>query len=197
MKKFLAVVVLLSAVLFGCEKDEKKGIDPNSTINIRGKMSLKSTGTPAEIKFVVKYSGRFVCFSESDNKGGGGRGFSDAQRDSVNYMLKWFGIDVIGESNGQQYLGETITDSKDIYLIASFDKNDKPINPRATYVPGQVAYTDTIGRIPNEVVMSARKDITAAFAAGNYQRCYQLFDSAYVFVPMIKDKWLKYVDELR
>ena len=197
-KSFLLAIVLASVILLGCEKDEKGGIDPNSTVNIRGKMSLKSTDVPAEVKFVVKYAVEFICFSESGNKGGVGRGFSDAQRDSVSYMLKWFGQDVIQNGyDGKQYLGWTMTDIKDIYLIARFDKSDRPINPRGTFIPGQVAYTDTIGRIPNDVVMRARKEVTAAFAAGNYERCYQLFDSAYVFVPMIKDKWRKYVDELR
>lgn len=197
-KSFLLVIVLASVILLGCEKDEKGGIDPNSTVNIRGKMSLKATGTPAEVKFVVKYSERFVCFSESDKKGGEGRGFSDAQRDSVNYILKWFGQDVIQNGyDGNQYLGNAITDYSNIYFIAMFDKSDRPINPREMGAYSQYAYTDTIGYIPNEVVMRARKEVTAAFAVGNYERCYQLFDSAYVFVPMIKDKWRKYVDELR
>jgi|APDOM4702015191_1054821.scaffolds.fasta_scaffold130552_2 hypothetical protein len=197
MKKFLAVVVLASAALCGCEKEQKGGIDPNSTISIRGKMSLKSTGTPAEVKFVVRYASGFRGFSESDNKAGYGRGFSDTQRDSVNYLLKWWGVDVVYEDgNGQQHLGNMLTDIKNIYVTAFFDKDGRPINPRSSAIPAFCDY-DTIAYIPNEVVMRARKDITAAFAAGNYQRCYQLFDSAYVFVPMIKDKWKKYVDELR
>lgn len=198
MNKVLVAVLAVFA-LYGCQKDEKKGIDPNSTVNIRGKVGLlKSTGVPAEVKFVVKYSSEYRGFDEDSKKYGLGRGFSDAQRDSVNYLLKWFGIDVISTGyDGNQYLGSTITSVKDIYLVAGFDKNDRPINPRATFIPGLQAYYDTIAYIPNEVVMRARKEITAAFVAGNYTRCYQLFDSAYVFVPMIKDKWRKYVDELK
>lgn len=198
MKKIVVLVAIASVMLLGCKKEDVFRLDPNSTVNIRGKMSLKSAETPAEVKFVVKYASSFLCYSESAGKGGVGRGFSDTQRDSVNYMLKWWGIDVLySDDKGRQHLAWTMTDIKDIYLIATFDKNYRPINPRGTFVPGQSAYMDTIGRIPNEVVMRARKDITAAFEAGDYERCYQLFDSAYVFIPMMKDKWKKYVDELR
>jgi hypothetical protein len=98
------------------------------------------------------------------------RGFDEMQRDlnPDNPMLKMWALDIITEEG--EYLPHFI-ESENIILM-SFDLTvvDSP--------------RDTIGYIPNSVMRTAETAIKAAYANGDTEAVYQLFNEAFTFRPI-------------
>ena len=91
------------------------------------------------------------------------------------------GIDVVYRPSmvtEELVLGGMVTKFKDIVLVDNrdIDYGRKP---------------DTLGYIPNSVVMEARKKITEAFNRQDYEECYRLFDNAYKFRPITGEAYRK------
>ena len=180
MKKI--ILFLLALVVFAsCNPEEpiaeKIKIDPLATVDIKpdpnGWGNLRSTNpehlSPLEIveKTTVMqyYNPDIIEWSD----GLWERGFHDLQKDlnPDNPMLKMWGIDIITEEG--EYLPYFI-ESENIILI-SFELIDDA--PR-----------DTIGYIPNSVMRTAETAIKAAYANGDTEAVYQLFNEAFTFRPI-------------
>lgn len=48
---------------------------------------------------------------------------------------------------------------------------------------------DTIAYIPNTILREAEKNIKEAYAQGDYETCYKLFDTALSFYPITGAEW--------
>jgi len=89
------------------------------------------------------------------------RGFNDQQKDFELPALKMLGIDVIS-ADGNYY--RDLTYAFDVFIV----NTDR----------------DTIAYVPNEVINDARIAIEAAFADDNYTEVYDLFNTAFTFLPI-------------
>ena len=180
MKKF--ILFLLALVVFiGCNPEEpiveKIKIDPLATVDIKpdpkGWGNLRSTNPEHLSALEIVEQTTVMQYYNPDiiewSDGLWERGFHDLQKDlnPDNPMLKMWGIDIITEEG--EYLPYFI-ESENIILI-SFELIDDA--PR-----------DTIGYIPNSVMRTAETAIKAAYANGDTEAVYQLFNEAFTFRPI-------------
>lgn len=105
-----------------------------------------------------------------------------------------FGVDI---ENRKILIGESKYDPEGIYgLEGLFELRDEIPFPEG-FVPGpnfdgygfQTFSRDTIAYIPNAVMREAEKNITEAYARGDYAACYKLFDTAITFFPITGAEW--------
>ena len=181
MKKI--ILFLLALVVFvGCNPEEpiveKIKIDPLATVDIKpdpkGWGNLRSTNPEhlSALEIVEQttamqyYNPNILDYVD----GVWERGFDEMQRDlnPDNPMLKMWALDIITEEG--EYLPHFI-ESENIILM-SFDLTvvDSP--------------RDTIGYIPNSVMRTAETAIKAAYANGDTESVYQLFNEAFTFRPI-------------
>ena len=50
---------------------------------------------------------------------------------------------------------------------------------------------DTIAYVPNAQLEAAEKLVRAAYERGEYDRCYQILEKAYTFIPITGAQWRK------
>ncbi len=181
MKKFILFLLALVAIS-GCNPEEpiveKIKIDPLATVDIKpdpkGWGNLRSTNPEhlSALEIVEQttamqyYNPNILDYVD----GVWERGFDEMQRDlnPDNPMLKMWALDIITEEG--EYLPHFI-ESENIILM-SFDLTvvDSP--------------RDTIGYIPNSVMRTAETAIKAAYANGDTESVYQLFNEAFTFRPI-------------
>lgn len=171
MKKLLLIIVSF-IILGACEKDNKGRLDPNAMISIwpAGHVGTKSTGHLSDYEIVRQT--RTMSFYNPTHFGDqvGVRGFSEAQRDTINNRLLMWGTDIITQQG--EYTGE---------FIEGFDIVIRRHPTIDTH--------DTIAYVPNSVLNAARVRIQAAYAEQNYTAVYAIFDSAFVFIPITGAEW--------
>lgn len=161
----LAVITLLASC---CKTKDQPNILKGVTLNINVKESLRSEKnqklfTPREIvekTFVMEF------FATEDNVLST-RGFSDAQRDYVNNRLKMWASDIIRERDGVIELQTYFLTARDVTLLQGINEDR----------------SDTIAYIPNAVLEKAYKEIKEAFDKEEYQKVYDLFETAYTAIP--------------
>ena len=179
MKKIICFLLLALAVA-GCEKEvvtPNGKLDPNATINIRPAPGTKLRSASASdtthltaLQIVNMTTNMEFSFEGSRWD----RGFAPLQRDTAIPCLKMWGSDIID----QEGLYHTkFIESSDCILIHIYHSD----------LPDQ--RIDTIAYIPNSVLSNAKDKIRAAFDAQNYTKCYALFDSAFVFIPITGEEW--------
>ena len=171
MKKILFSLIVLLA-LVSCEKeaeDTKFTIDPNATILIR---PAKTAGTRAVISDltnleIVENANGILWQSNwfgntlwNDVKNIG-RSFIPEHKDVENQILKMWATDVI-DQQGDYY--KDFTYGFNVFII---DGNN-----------------DTIAYVPDEVISSARIEIEKAYDEGDYEKVYDLFNTAFTFLPI-------------
>lgn len=172
MKKilfFLAMIVFSSCDPKDIPDVDNKGkLDPNAMILLRpangvqlrstisGLTALQVVQNAVNIKWTSHYAGN--AYFETPKHIA--RTFMDSQRDFETPSLKMLGVDVI-TSEGEYYKDLTYA-----YNVVITDINN-----------------DTIAYVPDEVINNARPLIEDAFNSENYIECYQLFDTAFVFLP--------------
>ena len=181
MKKI--ILFLLALVVFiGCNPEEpiveKIKIDPLATVDIKpdpkGWGNLRSTNPEHLSALEIVEQTTAMQYYNPDIldyvDGVWERGFDEMQRDlnPDNPMLKMWALDIITEEG--EYLPHFI-ESENIILM-SFDLTvvDSP--------------RDTIGYIPNSVMRTAETAIKAAYANGDTEAVYQLFNEAFTFRPI-------------
>lgn len=196
------IIVLLCSLFFSCSKDEPSRIDRNKTINIRGDIArTKSMTFQDSNRRVVEYSFEIMHNGEGFLSSGIflGTGVnyttpSGVRRDLENdrfifsgghvmYTLEAFPDDVL--------LGDFITNAYNVLFIAALDTTSQLIDLREELWIERFFCRDTVGYIPNAILRKAQQEIITNFNAGNYERCYQLFDTAFVFRPTTGAKWLE------
>ncbi len=191
MKKLLIAVLCIAAALVGCnDKKEVSGLI-NAGIAVNGQTETRVTNTtipnPGEmtpedsVSFIVKYAYGWYCAGERS------RMFSSWDRDFERNRLMFYGIDVMAN---ETTLGEMIVDDSryDIVFVVAHTK-EGVVLPDEEFNSGEFTKLDTVAYIPNDVLFRARREIKAAFEAGDYQRCFELFDKAFIFVPTTHEKW--------
>lgn len=191
--KTLIITLLIALAFASCKDDDFK---LSETIRITGVQSspARSAEITDSLAFITRYAWNWDAFSESEGKSVRGRSFGlleewAVQRDTVNNRLMLIGVDVIYGDK----LGKFVVDFSDILLIAFIAPDGKYIHPRAAGDYGPVVFeypTDTVGYIPNRVVLDARTKITAAFNDGDLAEVQRLFDEAFIFKPTTGAKWL-------
>lgn len=193
--KQIFIVLVLFVVVASCNKDDKQKLDP--LIKVTGVSTLpqlRSGEINDSLAFITRYAWRWRAMSKEMGHDTGrdfGLGGDDRwlmQRDTVNNRLMLQDIDVIDVNQ----LGNFIVDYSDIVLLGVKQPGeDKLIHAKDAETAGNLAklIPDTIGYIPNRVILDAREKITKAFNADDYIECQRLFNEAYVFLPTTGAKW--------
>lgn len=103
----------------------------------------------------------------------GRRGFSDAQRDTINNRLLMWSTDILSECDGEIWISRDFIRAEYIYLtINNGTEFDYTIQHTAV---------DTIGYIPISVLRAAEHQIDSLFALEKYAEIYDLFHTAFTF----------------
>lgn len=174
MKKIFIILTCI-AVLASCSKGNEW--DSDHTIDINVKESLtKADGdsvlTPAQIvrkAFVMRMDDGVHYRNMS-------RGWSEAQRDTINNKLKMWSTDIISEDGRLQD-----------YFDGAF------INVVAAKIVDSTEHV--IAYIPRSVLAKARTDIIEAYNAHDYDEVYRLFYDAYTAIPISNSAYEKLVAE--
>ena len=183
--KNLLFCLLLAIGLVSCAKDEivTGKLDPNATINLRYAASTSLLRSASAVHLtaleIVKQTTNLKFTYNGELYG---RGFADAQRDTITPMLKMWGTDIIAQDGTYEPIFIEATDC----ILQRV---------RFSYTPDQIV--DTIAYIPNSILREAQVKIKAAYDAQNYTECYAMFDTVFVFIPISGSEWraLKALDQ--
>jgi len=159
-------IISIAIFITGCSKsDDGNGYDPYRQISLRpaNGVLLKSGGELLTAQQIVEQAWEVQL-----EYGGyvGQRGFSEAQRDLVNYRLMLGSTDIIRYGNE---LVPDFIEGKNFVLLR--------------YHP-ETRSKDTIAYIPNSVMRRAEKLIKDAFNRNDYATCYAVMDSSFKFYPI-------------
>lgn len=167
------IIFILAILLFaGCEKEPitKGKLDPNALISIRPAAGVKSYLSAKEI---VKQTYELSFYPKNASLPAA-RGFSPAQRDTINVRLLMWGTDIIDQ---QGLYHSNFIEGRDFVFRKAVDLGHYP------------PIYDTLAYIPNSVITEAREKIVTAFADSNYTEVYRLFDVAFSFTPIDGQAW--------
>ena len=172
--KNLFLLLAVALTFASCEKDkieniDKGKLDPNATILIRAGKGVKTRASINDLTAQQIVEDALVITWQShyfDNKYEEvakfiSRGFNEQQKDFELPALKMLGIDVIS-AEGDYY--RDLTYAFDVFIV----NTDR----------------DTIAYVPNQVINDARIAIETAFADENYTEVYDLFNTAFTFLPI-------------
>lgn len=173
MKKLFVLIILAFAVI-SCEKEPttKGKLDPSALISIRPAVGVKSGYLSA--KDIVKKTYELSFYNLAISTNPLARGFSPAQRDTVNVKLMMWGTDII-DQDGKYH--PNFIEGKDFVFRDDIDLGHYP------------PIYDTIAYIPNSVITEARGKIQTALADSNFVEVYRLFDVAFTFTPITGAEW--------
>lgn len=172
MKKILIIVLAFS--LFSCNKEESSNkLDPNAMISLRPEVGTKADYLPS--LEIVKQAHQICFYNEEIGTNDLRRNFIPEHKDLVNVRLLMWGTDIIDQYG--QYVTEFIN-GRDFII-------NRLLNAPTDWPPRY----DTIAYISNRVIQAARTQIKAAYDAGDYARCYDLFNSAFTFRPVTGEEW--------
>lgn len=172
MKKIIFSLIVLFA-LISCEKDkieiDKGKLDPNATILIRPAKGVKTRAYIPDLTaqqivedaLYISYQSHYFLNEYEENAKVITRGFNEQQKDFELPALKMLGIDVI---NAEGIYNRAFTNAFEFYIVNTNE--------------------DTIAYVPNEVINDARVAIEAAFADENFTEVYELFNTAFTFLPI-------------
>lgn len=167
-----AVAATCALGLTSCEKKGNKGLRTDAMLAIR---PAAGAFAAAEIKANPEHLSALEIVKQADQIAAipaGRRGFADYQKDIVNVKLLMFSSDIVMD-NGELQTGWI--EARDFVIV----RDD---------VDGSIK--DTIAYLPNAVVIKAEQEIKAAYAKGDYEACYTLFDKAFRFTPITGPEWL-------
>lgn len=171
MKKILFLLIVLFA-LVSCEKDpviDKGKLDPNATILIRAGKGVKTRAAINDLTahqivedaLVITFQSHYFDNKYEEVAKVMSRGFNEQQKDFDLPALKMLGIDIIS-AEGNYW--RDFTNAFDVFIVN--------------------ADRDTIAYVPNQVINDARIAIETAFADENYTEVYELFNTAFTFLPI-------------
>lgn len=203
IKSFLLLLLALAA-LTACEKGSKT-LDPNAKVSIQGVRSMTKadaesipeggiagTGLTDSLEFITRYAIELRDVINGTQNGVRGLGAEPdtytMMRDFEAFKIKFWAADAI--SSDGQTVGGLVANCDDMVLVALKDQDGKAIHPlEMDYAQYLDFVQDTVAYIPNAAILEARAKITAAFNAGDYESCYQIFDDTYIFIPTTGEKW--------
>lgn len=169
--------------------DSTNVIDPFSTISVRvtEKKPLFRSGNHANARFITLYAWDMMMMTtwQRDIPS-----FTEEYyykcRDTIENKIKFKGRDVIDEAGK---LGEFLF-VKDVVLRVAKDSAGNYVN-KLNYTGTLDLESDTVAYIPNKVMSDNLKKIQELYDRQDFEACYQMFDTAYIFVPITGAEWLK------
>jgi hypothetical protein len=167
---FFAAIIIIIA---GCSKENKGQLDKNAMISIWP----QGTQTKAEnhlSNYEIVRQATNLSFYSSEWMGVGTRNFNKDQRDTINVRLLMYGTDII-DQNG-------------LYVKEFVQGYDIVIRRNLTVLPATPVW-DTIAYIPNNIISSAKIQIKDAYDRGDFAMVYELFNTAFTFVPCTSTEW--------
>lgn len=167
MKKIL-LLICLSFLLFNCSKDKNKIWDTDAVVSLRPEAGVKSEETLSAKEIVKQTSG--LRYWHSSFHLPSGYAFAENQRDLTNNRLIIRSWEIIDPNHG---LVPFFIEATDLVFIKI--ENDK--------------ITDTLAYIPNATLRAAETIMKAAYAAEDYDTCYNTFDNAWKFIPITGAQW--------
>lgn len=173
MKKMLLMLIIISSLFISCEKETKFKLDPNSTIAITYAAEATRSDVHFSAKEIVLQAGS-IRFYDTSYEAISTRGFSESQKDTINNRLLMLSTDIL----------DPIGDS--IRILPNFIEGRNVVIIRLNE---NLSTRDTIAYVPAAVHRKAEKDIYAAFEVGDYEKCMQLFEKAFTFVPITGAEW--------
>lgn len=206
MKSLLYTLLIAFIVgAFACgDKDEpgnnppKKRIDTNTLVTIRGQKQSDLKASKAgemsyedSVKFIARWAKKWHL-RRLDGSANTYIGIGREYRDTISHKLLWGGYDifVMGidpiTKDTVYNLGKLITEYTNIVVTMGIHDDGTPYqwdDELSDYEPIPDKDLDTVAYIPNNVILLAREKIVEAYNNNNYERVYELFDSAYIFVP--------------
>lgn len=180
MKKLTIILIIALFAAVSCTKEPSKGqLDPNAMISLKPDLSATQSVQTKAIwhlsnKEIVKQAWNLSFYNEEVATTNLARGFSQAQRDTINVRLLMWGTDIISQFG--LYVTEFIN-GRDFVIR----RNLAPINQNPIW--------DTIAYIPQSIIVAARSQIKAAYDAGDYTTVYALFDNAFKFRQITGAEW--------
>lgn len=180
MKKIL--FILLVVVTFSsCKNDDlSQKWNSNAMINLRpanGTVLRSATIDTVHLTAleIVKQATNIVFWNDSIyGHQSVGRGFADDQRDTIVPCLKMYSVDII-HSDGT--------------YASNFVEGTDCVIQRVRNLNQVNEIVDTIAYVPNSVLRAATIQIKAALSEQNYDKCYELFNTAFTFIPITGSEW--------
>lgn len=179
------IAILLAASSCDDKNDKNKRLDPDAMISLRMAKNVQNAPQTTESRAnedghlsaleIVKQV-REMYFTNRRNYPSSdemARGFADAQRDFANERLLMWGTDIIDQ---QGELTPEFIQAENVVLVRN-DLADFRFKG------------DTIAYISNATLRAAETVIYAAYAQGDYEQVYKLFDQAYTFIPITGAEW--------
>ena len=168
MKKILLLILAITAIVVGCDKKEHPlKLRHDATILIKsGTQTRAHISGKTALEIVQETANMRISTYRLDNQVyeeviTGAYGFAERQRDYDIPALKMLSDDIVN-ANGELVL--QFLESFDIFLTG--DNND------------------TIGYIPNQIIIDAKIAILDAYEREDFEAVYDLFENAYKFYPM-------------
>ena len=175
MKNLLLLSILFIAFAACSSDDENNNVlDSDAMISLRPAAGTKASTNPEHLSGleIVKQATGVKLWNKDMNPDNAiGRGFADAQRDTVNVRLLMWGTDIIDQDG--KYVPDFI-EGEDLVLVMHHDNNID---------------MDTIGYIKNTTLRTAETQIKEAFEKKDYAKCYEIFDEAFTFLPITGTEW--------
>ncbi len=178
--KILLLLLTVFTLFMSCKKDDPfKGLDPDAMLAINAPQSVKAEAeaenpehlTPLEI---VQQASVIVI-----SKSAVPWALEDWNRDYDRERIVLQGFNIVNEKGE---LMDHFIGSRDV-ILESWSGWGTPQWTGKDYV------IDTIAYIPNAILDKAQREIEAAYAAGDYETCYKLFEEAYTFYPITGAEW--------
>lgn len=177
-------LILLAAAVIGvaltsCKKESNNGrLDPNAKValnpapgTVLGSVAPSKAYDPENPEHLT--ARQIVEKADALISDGGIMGIGDWNRDFEHNRI-------VGSSTWVVAQNGTLETA----LITSHN------NILVTLAPGNIPI-DTIAYIPNSVMESLERQITAAYEAEDYATCYRLFEDGFVFTPTTGTEWLE------
>ena len=202
MKKIFLLLFVAAVAFIACSKDDNSSAyDALRPVPIRAAAGSRAyvQGNLLSGKQVVQQTwGMKGRYPDGSPTQGGGKLFTAEMRDTINPALKLLMKDVIFTVyKNEKPLLETffltlrdvvferairIENGDTIFCGYAKDYSGPIINPTTW---------DTIAYVPTAQLEAAEKLVRAAYDRGEYDRCYQILEKAYTFIPITGAQWRK------
>ena len=182
------VAVLMVTALTACNGDKPKGkLEQGAMLYINVKngnlknMDVRATETDNKDGLLtpreIVEQAFMMVFTHPDGRKNTNISIAPSQKDVENARIKMWGEQVI---NADGTLNEYFITIRDLRITAP-NKIDKDGN----MIPG----FNVTGYVSNEVMERAEREIRKAYADGDFDKVYKLFQDAYTATPINTEMW--------
>lgn len=208
------LLIMAMALLITACGDENKDIDnnppfvpgdstqvvPPDRINPEAVLSVRILENITGRSSTEHYSPRFITLYASDyifsgvRKDVPGKDYYWRNRDTVENKITFMGWDVLLPLSDSTYILGDLISGEDVLLRIALDSNNNVWNPLDGNVR-KIRDYDTVSYIPNVLMRRNEKILDSLYMAKDYEGCYQMFDTAYRFIPITGEEWKKLKEE--